>query len=64
MCAEHHCISKKMKKEESDSLETPIRIYTVSQEALHLSDRVPVRAMKAYKGSRGITPLILNFVSR
>jgi len=44
---------KKMKKEESVSFETPIRIYNVSQETLHVNeDRVPVHAMKAFKGEQ------------
>jgi hypothetical protein len=65
MCAIYHGILKKMQKEEPVSFETPIRIYQLSQKALLLNeDRVPDHAMKAYKGSRGIAPLILKFVSR
>jgi hypothetical protein len=58
-------IFKKMEEDGPVSFERPIRIRKASQEALHLNeDRVPVHVMKAYKGSRGIAPLILNFFYR
>ena len=58
----------KIRRRREDHL-APKHLYVSTrwhtQEALHFNKgRDPVHSIKAYKGSRGMAPLILNFVTR